>query len=179
MVTSLGDLDDMMTGSTVERMAASRPKRMEKPSFPNRTFEGGNIRPSTRLSTYTNQAGHSASTASPSHNNAYGLSKSPLVRTSVSNRLELADSPYVTAMRIRNWIDSRPRPFQDKDVESLYTMVISGNRSQIDVVAWNMLFILLGRQGKLDRMWRAFNEVSQGWLVCYLRQELIVDLSCR
>jgi hypothetical protein len=38
--------------------------------------------------------------------------------------------------------------------------VTNKNKEKVNVVVWNQVLGIMGREGKLDRMWRSFNEVS-------------------
>jgi len=76
-----------------------------------------------------------------------------------SSGLSVANNQYKTAIRIQKWIREHPSPIRDNEIENLILMITSAEKSQANVVAWNLLFGLLGREGKLNRMWKAFNEV--------------------
>jgi pentatricopeptide repeat protein len=44
-------------------------------------------------------------------------------------------------------------------VEEVLRIVMEVPRDAVNAPVWNMVFAMLGREKKLDRMWKAFNDV--------------------
>lgn len=55
---------------------------------------------------------------------------------------------------------TKSRPLRSQDLDELMQFVTNKNKEKVNVVVWNQVLGIMGREGKLDRMWRSFNEVS-------------------
>jgi pentatricopeptide repeat protein len=88
----------------------------------------------------------------------YGQSNTQLPRTWAP---AAPTDPYATAFNLQRWIKFHPSPMSEHDVDKAYEMVVDARQEAVNAPVWNILLALLGREGKLDRMWKAFNEVGQ------------------
>ncbi|KAL1410656.1 hypothetical protein Q8F55_004675 [Vanrija albida] len=66
-------------------------------------------------------------------------------------------TPYKTSLKIKKWIDRHPSPLSPPQVDEVVKMVSDAPVATVNAAVWNLVFALLGRERKYDRMWKAFN----------------------
>lgn len=71
-----------------------------------------------------------------------------------------ATDAFETSSRLKTWMRTKSRPLRSQDLDELMQFVTNKNKEKVNVVVWNQVLGIMGREGKLDRMWRSFNEVS-------------------
>ena len=67
---------------------------------------------------------------------------------------------YETSARVTEWIAKHKRP-TDGEIESLINLLTTAGRQRVNAVVWNQVLAFLGRQGKMERMWKAYQDVSR------------------
>lgn len=85
--------------------------------------------------------------------------------------------PFETSKRVAEWIAKHPSPIKPWDIDELLRMVMDAPRYRMNTVVWNQVISLLGKEHKLEVMFRALNHVSVRALKVgrAAEQELIED----
>ena len=68
--------------------------------------------------------------------------------------------PFETSKRVAEWIAKHPSPIKPWDIDELLRMVMDAPRYRMNTVVWNQVISLLGKEHKLEVMFRALNHVS-------------------
>jgi hypothetical protein len=68
--------------------------------------------------------------------------------------------PFETSKRVAEWIAKHPSPIKPWDIDELLRMVMDAPRYRMNTVVWNQVLSLLGKEHKLEVMFRALNHVS-------------------
>lgn len=91
------------------------------------------------------------------------------------------EDPYTTGRLLKEHIQSSSSPMTDKQIEAAVTILEDAPKVSVNVVVWNMLLGMMGREGKLERMWKSFNDVSHTWIDCGVRtvQERVYGIQQR
>ena len=71
------------------------------------------------------------------------------------------DPAYQLSERLGKHIGRCKSPMRNEDVQKAISMVYEAPESHATGPVWGRLFALLGREGRLDRMWTAFNDVRE------------------
>lgn len=79
--------------------------------------------------------------------------------------------PFGTSLRLKRIIQPRSGPMTSADVEKAIKMVMETPRDAVSVPVWNMLLGMIGREGRLELMWKTFNDVGiysplLQWVIC-------------
>lgn len=67
---------------------------------------------------------------------------------------------YETSKRITEWIRDHPSPIKPWEVDELLRLVMDAPRYRMNTVCWNQVIALLGKEHKLETMFRSLNHVS-------------------
>lgn len=71
-----------------------------------------------------------------------------------------APDAYGTSLRLRKAIQPRSGPMTSADIDRAISLVTDAPRSTVSTPVWNMLLGMIGREGRLELMWRTYNDVS-------------------
>lgn len=71
-----------------------------------------------------------------------------------------APDSYDTARALKIFMASNPSPMNDFQLNEAYKIVAFAPVAAQNAVVWNQLLALTGREGKMDRLWKTFNDVS-------------------
>ena len=72
----------------------------------------------------------------------------------------VSTDPYGTSLRLKKIIQPRSGTMTTVDVEKAIKLVMETPRNAVSVPVWNMLLGMIGREGRLELMWKTFNDVS-------------------
>lgn len=67
---------------------------------------------------------------------------------------------FRTSIKLREITKSRPAPMSTADLDKAIKLVMDAPRSTVSTPVWNMLLGTIGREGRLELMWKTFNDVS-------------------
>lgn len=76
-------------------------------------------------------------------------------------QLPAPTDPYGTSLRLKKIIQPRSGEMTSADVEKAIKLVMEAPRSAVSVPVWNMLLGMIGREGRLELMWKTFNDVRE------------------
>lgn len=68
--------------------------------------------------------------------------------------------PFATSRLLREHIQASPSPMSNTQIEAAERIIATAPKSAVNVVVWNQLLALLGREGRFEKMWKSFNDVS-------------------
>jgi hypothetical protein len=71
-----------------------------------------------------------------------------------------APDAYGTSLRLRKAIQPRSGAMTSADIDRAIQLVTEAPRSTVSTPVWNMLLGMIGREGRLELMWKTFNDVS-------------------
>ena len=86
-------------------------------------------------------------------------SRSPLGRHGKTSAVVEADA-YDTSHRLKAWLRTRPE-LKTGQFDELMTFVSETPKNKVNAVVWNQVLGVLGQHGKMDRMWKAYNDVGR------------------
>lgn len=67
---------------------------------------------------------------------------------------------YGTSLKLRKITKSKPAPMSTAELDKAIKLVTEAPRSTVSTPVWNMLLGTIGREGRLELMWKTFNDVS-------------------
>ncbi|KAK8865982.1 hypothetical protein IAR55_001132 [Kwoniella newhampshirensis] len=71
------------------------------------------------------------------------------------------DNPYTTSTRLRRWIAKHSGQISPAETEEVIAMVAESPKHMVNAPVYNILLGYIGRQKKLDRMWKLYNEMKK------------------
>jgi hypothetical protein len=84
--------------------------------------------------------------------------------------------PYGTSLRLKKIIQPRSGTMTSADVEKAIKLVMETSRNAVSVPVWNMLLGMIGRECRLELMWKTFNDVRiYSVSIIFVRDHLTCD----
>lgn len=77
----------------------------------------------------------------------------------------VAPDAYGTSVRLRKAIQPRSGAMTAADIDRAIKLVTDSPKSALSTPVWNMLLGMIGREGRLELMWKTFNDVSDNVLL--------------
>lgn len=71
-----------------------------------------------------------------------------------------APDAYGTSLKLRKITRPKTGPMTAADLDNAIKLVMESPKSTVSTPVWNMLLGTIGRQGRLELMWKTFNDVS-------------------
>lgn len=69
--------------------------------------------------------------------------------------------PYKFSKKVQQWIDRHRSPLTPPQVEEVMKLVNDAPLDSVNAAVYNLVFALLGREGKFQRMWKLFNAMKK------------------
>lgn len=69
------------------------------------------------------------------------------------------DDPFTTSTELRDLVKASGTPMSNAQIETAINIVTSARKSAVNIIVWNHLLGILGREGRLEKMWKMFNDV--------------------
>jgi len=77
-----------------------------------------------------------------------------------------------TSRELKAWIAKNKAPIgksmKSVQIEEAIGLLLATPREGVNAAVYNQLLALIGREGRMERMWRLFNDVSGVTLACPL-----------
>ena len=67
---------------------------------------------------------------------------------------------FVLSQQLKEFIRRHPHPMHPKDISQAVQLIRQAPMHQHNAVVWNQMIHLLGRESKMEYMWKTFNDVS-------------------
>lgn len=69
-------------------------------------------------------------------------------------------TPYDLSQKLHKWIDRHTTPLTPAQIDEVEGMVSTAPSPLVNAAVYNLVLALFGREGKYQRMWKLFNNVS-------------------